>query len=112
LFNVTHLDWAALHSINTQTSSHLVSTSFPVEPYAFNPADHLKTDFLLSLYRELPNPDKLRIIESLTKPTAFTMVAGKRAALSKVGKRIKNGLFWIDSEKGEEVPTQCKHSFL
>jgi hypothetical protein len=60
-----------------------------------NPADFLKMDYLLSLYQRLPILERLRIIECITQPTAFSMVAGKNAGLSKVGQRIKNNIIWL-----------------
>jgi hypothetical protein len=42
---------------------------------------------------------KLKIIESLSKPTGFSMLAGKRAALSKIGERLKNSLFQLKDKE-------------
>ena len=99
LFKNTDLDWMAVHSINSLKGSSLISSSLPVEPYAFDPAEYLKTEYLRERYKLLPLRDKLRIIESLIEPTAFSVVAGKQGGLSKLGQRLKNNIFWLKEEK-------------
>lgn len=98
LFQGTSLDWMAVNSINSLKGSYFISTSDPIESYSLNPADCLKTDYLLSLYQRLPMLERLRIIECLTQPTAFSMVAGKKAGLSKIGSRLRNQIVWLNKK--------------
>lgn len=95
LFKKTAVDWVAINSVNSLSGSFFISSSQPVEPYALNPAEYLKTDYLLSIYNELPLMDKFGILESLIRPTAFSLVAGKKASLVKIGNRLKNNLVWL-----------------
>ena len=44
---------------------------------------------LIELYNSLTKPDQLKVIELLTKPTGFTILAGKNDSFKKLGKRIE-----------------------
>jgi len=92
LFRSSGLDWVAINSVNTPSDSYFVSASSPLEPFAFNPFETLSTDRLRSAYEGLGVEDKLKVIELLLEPTAFSLVAGRNKALDKVGSRIHHNL--------------------
>jgi 2-polyprenyl-3-methyl-5-hydroxy-6-metoxy-1,4-benzoquinol methylase len=95
LFRGTDMDWVAVNTVNTLDGSHFLSSSVAPEPYAIDPAELLKDPQLAELYNKLPLPDKFKVLECLLKPTSFSLVAGKRAGLGKIGPRLRNNLVWL-----------------
>lgn len=92
LFRSSGLDWVAVNSVNTPTNSYFISTSSPIEPFAFNPGEALNSEHLQTAYERLPLEDKLRVLELLLKPTSFSLVAGRDPALGRVGPRLHHNL--------------------
>lgn len=59
--------------------------------------DLFEESALLELYRSLTKVDQLKVIELLTKPTGFTILAGKKDSFRKLGKRVASN---FDPERG------------
>jgi 2-polyprenyl-3-methyl-5-hydroxy-6-metoxy-1,4-benzoquinol methylase len=86
------LDWVAINSVNTPSQSYFVSASCPPDMLAFDPMKLLTTDRLRASYQRLALEDRLRTIELLLEPTSFSMIAGRDAALNKIGSRLRDNL--------------------
>ncbi len=92
LLRSSGLDWVAINSVNTPSQSYFVSASCPTDVLAFDPLKSLKTERLRASYEFLTLEDRLRTIELLLEPTSFSMIAGKDAALHKIGPRLRENL--------------------
>ena len=92
LFRSSGLDWVSVNSVNTPSKSYFISTAVPPEPFAFDPYELLSTPHLRDGYARLPPEDRLKVIEILLKPTAFSVVAGRDAALGRIGARLRHSL--------------------
>jgi 2-polyprenyl-3-methyl-5-hydroxy-6-metoxy-1,4-benzoquinol methylase len=86
------LDWVAINSVNTPSQSYFVSASCPPDVLAFDPMKSLTTERLRASYECLSLEDRLRTIELLLEPTSFSMIAGRDAALHKIGPRLRDNL--------------------
>lgn len=92
LLKTSGLDWVAVNSVNVPSQSYFVSASCPPDALAFNPMKSLTTDRLRAAYESLSLEDRLRTIELLLEPTSFSLVAGRDAALDKIGPRLRDNL--------------------
>jgi SAM-dependent methyltransferase len=100
MFRDSELDWVAVNGINTKGSMKLVDLE-QVEEYGralcVQDSELIEETSLLSCYRALSKIDKLKFIELVTKPTGFTVLAGRHDSFHKLGKRIEGNLISIDS---------------
>ena len=100
MFRDCELNWVAVNGINTKGSMKLVDLA-QVEEYAralcVHDSELIEDESLLSSYRALSKIDKLKIIELMTKPTGFTLLAGRQDSFHKLGKRIEGNLISIES---------------
>ncbi|HEX7286715.1 MAG TPA: class I SAM-dependent methyltransferase [Candidatus Angelobacter sp.] len=92
LLKSSGLDWVAINSVNTPSQSYFVSASCPADALAFDPLKSLATERLRTSYEFLSLEDRLRTIELLLEPTSFSMIAGRDAALHKIGPRLRDNL--------------------
>jgi hypothetical protein len=100
MFRDSTLDWVAVNGINTKGSMKLIDLE-QVEEYGRNLCIHdselFAEESLLNRYRALSRIDRLKIIELMTKPTGFTLLAGRQDSFHKLGKRIEGNLVAIES---------------
>jgi SAM-dependent methyltransferase len=100
MFRDSTLDWVAVNGINTKGSMKLIDLE-QVEEYGRNLCIHdselFAEESLLDRYRALSRIDRLKIIELMTKPTGFTLLAGRQDSFHKLGKRIEGNLVAIES---------------
>ncbi|HEX7288643.1 MAG TPA: class I SAM-dependent methyltransferase [Candidatus Angelobacter sp.] len=95
LFAEAGIDWVAINGITTRNSSSLVDLDGLGNPdVTLSEKDMLGSDKLLSAYRGLPKLERLSVIELRTKPTGFSMLAGRQASLRKCGPRIGGNVTW------------------
>jgi hypothetical protein len=92
LLKSSGLDWVAINSVNTPSDSYFVSATCPPDMLAFDPMKSLTTDRLRASYARLTLEKRLRTIELLLEPTSFSMIAGRDAALRKIGPRLRDNL--------------------
>lgn len=100
MFRDSTLDWVAVNGINTKWSMKLIDLA-QVEEYGralcVQDSELFEEKNLLSLYQALSKIEKLKIIELVTKPTGFTVLAGRQDSFHKLGKRIEGNLVSIES---------------
>jgi SAM-dependent methyltransferase len=100
MFRECAVDWVAINGINTKGSMKLVDLA-QVEEYGralcIQDPELFEEESLLSRYRALSKIDRLKIIELMTKPTGFTLLAGRKDSFRKLGKRIEGNLISIES---------------
>ena len=91
MFRNCEVDWVAVNGINTQGTMKLIDLlqveELGSELCLWN-TDLFAEPALIELYRSLTKPDQLRAIELITKPTGFTVLAGKKDLFNKLGRRI------------------------
>ena len=100
MFRECAVDWVAVNGINTQGSMKLIDLA-QVEEYGqelcIQDSELFEEESLLSRYRALSKIDRLKIIEVMTKPTGFTLLAGPQDSFKKLSKRIEGNLISIES---------------
>jgi 2-polyprenyl-3-methyl-5-hydroxy-6-metoxy-1,4-benzoquinol methylase len=96
LLKSSGLDWVAINSVNIPSQSYFVSASCPPDMLAFDPMKSLATSRLRASYESLSLRERLRTIELLLEPTSFSMVAGRDAALAKIGPRLRDNLIRLE----------------
>lgn len=92
MFAGCRVDWAAVNGINMLEESYLIDldeVEVELRPLCVPLDTLLNKPSLLSRYRGLNKADKLRVIELLTEPTGFTVLAGRGNSLSKLGRRVQ-----------------------
>jgi SAM-dependent methyltransferase len=91
MFKGCEVDWVAISGVTTPQTMKLVDLT-QVEEAARGlclwDSDLFKEESLRSLYHTLSKTDKLRVIELVTKPTGFTILAGRGDAYNRLGRRI------------------------
>lgn len=95
MFARCQVDWAAVNGINTVGESKLIDldeVESELRPLCVPIDTLLQKASLLSRYRILNKADKLRVLELLTEPTGFTVLAGRGNSLSKLGPRVQGNL--------------------
>ncbi|MCA1566079.1 MAG: class I SAM-dependent methyltransferase [Acidobacteria bacterium] len=102
MFKTCEVDWVAVNGINTPQSMKLVDL-MQVDEQARElclwDSDLFEDEGLIDLYRSLSKVNQLRAIELLTKPTGFTVMAGRRDSYQKLARRIEGNML-----PKEEVP--------
>lgn len=89
LFAGASVDWVAINGITTRNSSSLLDLEGLGNPDVTLPEKQmLGSETLLSKYRQLPKRDRLKVIELATKPTGFSILAGRQASLARCDRRI------------------------
>jgi SAM-dependent methyltransferase len=95
MFAACRVDWAAVNGINMRGESKLIDldeVERELGPLCLPIETLLKKASLLSRYRCLNKLDKLRVLELLTEPTGFTVLAGRGDSLLKLGARVHGNL--------------------
>lgn len=105
LFEGCSMDWAAVNGINFATGrsstdgrvrygSKLLDLN-GVEGrslFCLQPSDLFDSEVLLERYRRLSARGKLRVIELRTRPTGFTLMAGRGDSFAHFGDRIRGNI--------------------
>jgi SAM-dependent methyltransferase len=95
LFAGAGMDWVAINGITTRNSSSLVDLDGLGNPdVTLSEKDMLGSETLLSAYRRLSKQERLSVIELRTKPTGFSILAGRQASLRKCDPRIGGNVTW------------------
>lgn len=95
LFKSCDVDWVAINGINTRRTMKLIDLMQVEElgrELCLRDTDFFAESALIELYRSLTKVDQLKVIELLTKPTGFTILAGKKDSFRKLGKRVAGNL--------------------
>jgi ubiquinone/menaquinone biosynthesis C-methylase UbiE len=91
MFRTCDVDWVAINGINTPETMKLIDLMQVEEKgreLCLSDAELFETEELSDLYRSLSKIDQLKAIELATKPTGFTIMAGKKDSFKKLGQRI------------------------
>jgi SAM-dependent methyltransferase len=95
MFETCDVDWVAINGINTLKTMKLIDLMQVEElgrELCLWDTELFEEEYLRGLYRSLSKVDKLKVIELLTKPTGFTVMAGKNDSFKKLGSRIVGNL--------------------
>lgn len=95
MFKTCDVDWVAINGINTLKTMKLVDLMQVEElgqELCLWDTGLFEEETLIDLYRSLTKIDRLKVIELLTKPTGFTVLAGKKDSFKKLGSRIAGNL--------------------
>lgn len=95
LFAQANVDWVAINGITTRNSSSLLDLERLGNPdVTLSEKQMLGSETLLSKYRQLPKMERIKVIELATKPTGFSLIAGRQASLARCDKRIGGNVIW------------------
>lgn len=95
MFKTCGVDWVAVNGINTLKTMKLIDLMQVEElgqELCLWDTGLFEEESLIELYRSLTKIDQLKVIELLTKPTGFTILAGKQDSFKKLGSRIRGNL--------------------
>ena len=99
MFKTCEVDWVAINGFNTVNSMKLIDL-LQVEEKARElcllNSELFQSQDLISLYTSLPKLEQLKVIELSTKPTGFTIIAGKKDSFKRLGSRIAGNLIARD----------------
>jgi SAM-dependent methyltransferase len=90
------VEWVAVNGINTPEGMKLVDLAEVEEagrPFSLWGEDLFDDEQLRELYRARPAADRLGVLELLTKPTGFTVLAGKGGSVRRLAKRVQGNAF-------------------
>jgi SAM-dependent methyltransferase len=91
MFTGCEVDWVAMNGINTLKTMKLIDLTQVEElgrELCLWDTDLFEDEYLAEQYRSLSKSDKLRVVELLTKPTGFTVLAGRGDSFKRLGDRI------------------------
>ena len=91
MFKTCDVDWVAINGFNTPETMKLVDLMQVEErgrELCLLDSELFETEALIDHYRSLTKVDQLKVIELSTKPTGFTIMAGKKESFKKLGNRI------------------------
>lgn len=91
LFAGCEVDWVAINGINTLKTMRLIDLKQVEElgrELCLRDRDLFEDAYLIEQYRALSKVNKLRAIELLTKPTGFTVLAGRGDSFKRLGARV------------------------
>lgn len=91
LFKTANLDWVAIEQIIWQETAHTLSLDADNKKpfWVLDIKSLLKSETAYIYYQNLNKLDKLHIIELMTNPTGFSILAGKSNSLALNSKRIR-----------------------
>lgn len=95
MFKTCGVDWVAVNGINTLGTMKLIDLMQVEElgqELCLWDTALFEDQSLIEQYRALTKIDQLKVIELLTKPTGFTVMAGKQDSFKKLGSRIAGNL--------------------
>jgi SAM-dependent methyltransferase len=100
MFRASGVEWVAVNGINTPEAAKLVDLE-EVEDvgrdFCLRTADLFQAEELRKRVDSLPRMDRLRVIELLTKPTGFTLVAGRGGSLPRLMGRVAGNAVPVDT---------------
>ncbi|HEV7589834.1 MAG TPA: hypothetical protein VGO40_17095, partial [Longimicrobium sp.] len=94
MFRGSAVDWVAVNGINTPDAMKLVDLDGVEDEgraFCLRTEDLFESDELRRRFDGLPRMDRLRVIELMTKPTGFTLVAGRGDSLGRLNQRVAGG---------------------
>jgi len=95
LFSNAEVDWLAVNGITNKNSSTLVDLEGRGNPdVSLSEKEMLASTTLLEAYQRLSKQERLSVIELRTKPTGFSILAGRKDALKKCDARIEGNAIW------------------
>jgi SAM-dependent methyltransferase len=100
MFASCGVDWVAVNGINVPGGMKLVDLAEVAETertFALWGDDLFRDEPLRELYRQRPPLDRLRAVELLTKPTGFSILAGRGDSLRRLSRRIQGNAFSGDA---------------
>ncbi len=90
LFKNCDVQWVAINGYNTANTMKLIDLQQVEEnsrEVCLLNSEMFKTEHLINLYKSLPKVEQLKVIELITKPTGFTILAGRNDSYKKLGSR-------------------------
>jgi SAM-dependent methyltransferase len=94
LFTGADVDWIAINGITTKNASNLLD----LERLGGNPdvtlsdKQLLGSETLINRYRQLSKRERIKVIELATKPTGFSLMAGRHPSLARCDQRIRGNI--------------------
>jgi len=91
MFRDSGVEWVAVNSINTPEATKLVDLEAVEEvgrDLCLRTPDLFQSEEVGKRFDALPRADRLRVIELLTKPTGFSLVAGRGGSLRRLMGRV------------------------
>lgn len=89
------MDWGAVHGVNLGNNSLLIdleqASENAVRMFCVRNGDLFRSAAIEERYRRLGNRDKLRVIELITKPNGFNVIAGRGDSFGLFDARIQGG---------------------
>lgn len=97
-FKDSGLKWIAFEQINYENHGFLISLeeNEPKQFWTLSMKDYIKSDIAYQYYKRLEKLEKLHVIELCTKPTGFTVFAGRENSLGRIPHRMKNNSIFLD----------------
>jgi len=95
MFKTCDVEWVAINGTNTTKTMKLIDLQQVEEDgreLCLLNSELFKTDALIGLYKSLPKVDQLKVIELTTKPTGFTILAGKKDSFKRLGSRLAGNM--------------------
>jgi SAM-dependent methyltransferase len=106
MFRESGMEWVALNGLNTPDDMKLVDLAGVEEEgrgFCLRAEDLFPPGELRDRFETLPRMERLRSIELVAKPTGFTLVAGRGAALEQLSPRVAGNALPVDA-LGEPDP--------
>lgn len=100
LFRESGVEWVAVHGINTPEGMKLLDLEGVDETgrdLCLRAEDLFPGDALRRRFDALSPGDRLRVVELMTKPTGFTILAGRGESLSRLAPRVAAGALPLDA---------------
>ena len=95
MFKSCDVQWVAINGLNTANTMKLIDLQQVEEngrEVCLLNSELFKTEHLISLYKSLPKVDQLKAIELITKPTGFTILAGRNDSYKRLGRRTAGNM--------------------
>ena len=100
LFKNCGMDWCAIDQINCEEKGYFICLDQDESiEWVLDVGKHFNNPNAYKYYLELDKMDKLHIIELLTKPTGFTIFAGKDSSINKISERTKKNIIFLKDIK-------------
>lgn len=100
MFGGCEVDWVAVNGINTPEGMKLVDLAEVEEagrPFALWGSDLFPEESLRELYHACSPAGRLTAVELLTKPTGFTVLAGRGDSCRRLSRRVQGNAFAKDA---------------
>lgn len=100
LFRDSGVEWVAVNGINTPEGAKLVDLDAVEEAgrgFCLGSEDLFQAEELRKRFDSLARVDRLRVIELLTKPTGFTLVAGRGDSPRRLKARVAGNAVPVDA---------------